>query len=203
MKTEHLQASRPEHVARAAALLRGGRIVAFPTETVYGLGARADNPEAVAQLQRLKRRPEGKEFALLISSPDDAGRWGDMSPAALALARAFWPGPLTLVVPDRRGGKVGLRCPAHEVTRDLVRRAGAPIAAPSANVSGLPPATTAQQVLETFDGRIAAVLDGGPAGLGVASTVVRVDGARVDVLREGAIPEAALRAVVAGVRPLP
>ncbi|MCK4282781.1 MAG: threonylcarbamoyl-AMP synthase [Candidatus Brocadiae bacterium] len=193
MRTEVLRAGRREDMERAAALLRGGRIVAFPTETVYGLGARADDAAAVAELQRLKRRPKEKRFALLIASPGDALRCGAPGPAALALARVLWPGPLTLVIPDGKGGDVGLRCPDCEPTLELLRLVGTPLAAPSANLSGEPPAATAEQVLQVFDGRIAAVLDGGPSRLTVPSTVVRVLGAEVEVLREGAIPETQIR----------
>jgi len=193
MNTERLQADRPQDVARAAALLREGRIVAFPTETVYGLGARADEPSAVAELARMKRRPAGKKFALLIGSPDEARRYAAPGPAALALMRAFWPGPLTLVVPDGKGGDVGLRCPDHPVALELLRQVGTALAAPSANVSRRPAATTPPEVLEAFDGRIAAVLDGGPVEFGVASTVARVLDGEVEILREGAIPAEALR----------
>lgn len=197
MKTEHLQAGRPEDVARAAELLRKGRIVAFPTETVYGLGARADDPRAVAELSRLKQRPPEKKFALLVASPEDAARCGVPGPAALRLARAFWPGPLTLIVPDGRGGDVGLRCPGCAVTQDLLRQVGTAVAAPSANVTGQPPANTAGDVLRVFEDKIAAVLDGGPVKLGVASTVARVLDGEIEVLREGAIPTARLMEAMA------
>jgi L-threonylcarbamoyladenylate synthase len=200
MKTERLQADKPEDVARAAALLREGRVVAFPTETVYGLGARADDPDAVAELARLKRRPEDKRFTLLIASPDEARRYAAPGPVALALARAFWPGPLTLVVPDGRGGDIGLRCPEHPVALELLRRVGTAVAAPSANVSGRPAATTAAEVLEAFEGRIAAVLDGGPVELGIASTVARVLDGELEILREGAISESRLREAIRSTR---
>jgi len=196
MRTEILLADNPEHLARAAAHLRAGRLVAFPTETVYGLGAGADDADAVAELRRVKGRPEGKPFALLIADPADTNRYAVPGPAARKLAARFWPGPLTLVVPDGRGGEVGLRCPALEATRELVRLTGAPIAAPSANRSGGAPARTAEEALEAFGGLIAAVLDGGPARMGVASTVVRATADAVEILREGALNEQEVRAAL-------
>jgi L-threonylcarbamoyladenylate synthase len=177
-------------------MLRAGRIVAFPTETVYGLGARGDDAEAVAALRRIKNRPEGKKFSLLIASRQRMEEWARPGDAARRLAERFWPGPLTLVVPDGRGGDVGLRCPALDATRELLRLTGAPVAAPSANPSGEPPARDAEQVLRYFEGRIAAVLDGGPVELGVASTVVRLLDAELEVLREGSLPVEELRAAL-------
>jgi L-threonylcarbamoyladenylate synthase len=200
MKTELLLAARRVDIERAAAILRGGGVVAFPTETVYGLGARGDLPEAVEELYRVKGRPSDKRSALLIGPPEEAGRFAALGPTAVALIEAFWPGPLTLVLPDGHGGYVGLRCPDHPVTLELVRLAGAPLIAPSANVSGQPPATDARQVLAAFDGRIAAVLDGGPARLGVASTVVRVLEERMEILRPGAIPEGRFQEALARAR---
>ena len=190
MDTELLRAEDDTDLMRAAELLRAGQIVAFPTETVYGLGARADDAEAVARLVRVKGRPGDKKFTLLIASPDEAGRWGELGPAGRALAARFWPGPLTMVVPDGRGGDVGLRCPGCDVTRELLRLAGTAIAAPSANLSSRPPATDAAEVLSVFDGRIAAVIDGGLARIGRPSTVVRLSGCEVEVLREGALATA-------------
>jgi L-threonylcarbamoyladenylate synthase len=189
MRTEVLRADSPDHLARAAAHLRAGRLVAFPTETVYGLGARADDAGAVAELRRVKGRPDEKPFALLMAEPEEMERCAAPGPAARRLAARFWPGPLTLVVADGRGGTVGLRCPALEAARELVRLTGVPVAAPSANLSGQPPATSAQEVLRIFGGRIAAVLDGGEVGAGVASTVVRAIGDTAEVLRPGALAE--------------
>ena len=170
--------------------------MAFPTETVYGLGARADDAAAMDELRRVKQRPAGKEFSILIASPAEADRHAQMPPVAHALAAAFWPGPLTLVLPDGRGAAVGLRCPGHALTQDLLRRVGAPIAATSANLSGRPAATSAEEVLAALDGRIAAVFDGGPCAIGTASTIVRVAGAQVEVLREGAITAAEIKRAV-------
>ncbi|MFW6189785.1 MAG: L-threonylcarbamoyladenylate synthase [Planctomycetota bacterium] len=193
METERLQADDHGDLARAAALLRDGRIVAFPTETVYGLGARAGDAEALARLRHVKNRPEGKKFALLLAFPEWMAKWGDPDSRAEALAEAFWPGPLTLVVPDGAGGDVGLRCPDLESTREMLRLSGAAVAAPSANPAGQPPARDADQVLGYFEGRIAALVDGGPVELGVASTVVRLTGPELEVIRRGALPEQKIR----------
>ncbi|MFO8006495.1 MAG: L-threonylcarbamoyladenylate synthase, partial [Candidatus Brocadiia bacterium] len=152
MATEHLDADQDADVTRAAELLKRGRVVAFPTETVYGLGVRADSREALARLRRVKQRPVGKKFALLVASLEQAASWGELNGAARRLAEHFWPGPLTLVVPDGKGGDVGLRCPDCAVTRRLVGLTGVPVAAPSANLSGQPPACSAQEVLDVFGG---------------------------------------------------
>jgi len=196
MGTEILQADKPDGLAHAADLLRAGRIVAFPTETVYGLGARADDPEAVTQLRRIKRRGAEKPFSLLLADPQDAEHRGVMDARARALAESFWPGPLTLVVPDGKGGTVGLRCPGCDVARQLVSLVGVPLAAPSANLSGRAPARTAQEVMETLRGKIAAVLDGGETPGGRASTVVSLCGDDLEILRRGPVAEAQLRAAL-------
>jgi len=194
METLHLKARRQGDLETAASLLQGGGIVAFPTETVYGLGALADDPDAVRMLIRLKRRSREKKFALLIPDIHVCERYAaPLSDPARRLAERFWPGPLTLVLPDGRGGATGLRVPDCEPTRKLLRLTGGALAAPSANVSGRPPAKTATEVLEVFDGKIAGVLDGGPSRVGTASTVVRVRGAGLEVLRPGAISEEDLR----------
>jgi L-threonylcarbamoyladenylate synthase len=196
METERLNADDPEDVRRAAQLLRAGQVVAFPTETVYGLGARADDTAAMAELARLKDRPEGKEFARLVPDAFAARAWGRFDAVAGALAEAFWPGPLTLVVPACAGGEVGLRCPDCEVTRRMLALVRTAVAAPSVNASGRRPALTAADALAVFDGWIAAVLDGGPARLGKASTVVRVTEGKLETLRAGPVGGRALRRVL-------
>lgn len=197
MHTRVLDASKDEHIRAAGLLLREGQLVAFPTETVYGLGARADDDAAVKELLRVKKRPPDKKLTILIARPEDCGlHAAPLTRCAAALARAFWPGPLTLVVPDGRGGEVGLRCPDCEATRRMLAAAGVPVVAPSANVTGRPPAAGASEVLAVFDGRIAAVLDGGPARLGLPSTVVRVTGEQAEILRAGAISEEQIRAAL-------
>jgi len=188
MDTLRLNALKPEDVRTAARLLRDGKLVAFPTETVYGLGARADSLDAMRALYAVKRRPPEKRVTLLIADPQDSERYaGKLTETAAQLVQAFWPGPLTLILPAVDGGDVGLRCPDCEAARNMLREADVPVVAPSANISGEPPALSAEDVLEVLDGKIAAVLDGGPAQLGQPSTVVSVLSDDVEVLREGAI----------------
>ena len=178
-------------------MLRQGGLVAFPTETVYGLGARADDVDAIERLCRVKKRPHGKEFTLLIASPDTCALYAaPLEPVAEKLAGRFWPGPLTLVVADGKGGEVGLRCPDCEVTTRLLGLAGVAVVAPSANVSGEPDSVTAEQVMAVLGGRIDAVLDGGPARLGVPSTVVRVQSGSAEILREGALGRAEVTSAI-------
>jgi L-threonylcarbamoyladenylate synthase len=198
VRTEVLQSDDPDHLARAAALLVAGEVVAFSTETVYGLGVRGDDAEAVGRLYDLKGRPRDRKFTLLIASPDDMCRYAAPGPAARRLAERLWPGPLTLVVSDGKGGDVGLRCPDHAATRRMLQLAGMPVAAPSANLTGRQPATSAAEVLEVFKGRIAAVVDGGPARIGSPSTVVRVGKGGLEVLRAGALSESELHRALDG-----
>lgn len=194
-------------IAEAAALLRQGGLVALPTETVYGLAADATSGAAVAGIYAAKERPS---FNPLISHLPDlaaARRQGLFDANALALAKAFWPGPLTLVVPASpacevselaRAGldTVALRVPAHAVAHAVLQAAGRPIAAPSANRSGRISATSAEHVLADLDGRIDAVLDGGPTEVGVESTIVAcLDGAP-RLLRPGGVPRAAIEGVI-------
>ncbi len=177
-----------EVIARAAEVLRRGGLVAFPTETVYGLGASANSAAGEARLVAVKRRPPDKPFTLLAASAAQAE--GYVTPSALfsRLARRFWPGPLTIVAPAREGrGNVGLRVPAHPVPLALVRELGCPIFAPSANRSGEPPCTDAQSVAEALGDEVDVILDGGPAPGGRASTVVLVAGEELRILRPGPI----------------
>jgi tRNA threonylcarbamoyl adenosine modification protein (Sua5/YciO/YrdC/YwlC family) len=182
-----------EELARAGQVLRRGGLVAFPTETVYGIAVSADCAEAVTRLYALKSRPRTKPMTMMVADTAEVvARCGDLPPIARALMRRFWPGPLTLVVPDASGQVTGFRVPASPLARGLVREAGVPLLVPSANVSGHPPATTAEEVLRQFPDELDIVIDGGPSEGGVASTVVQVVGDRVEVLREGAIPESQL-----------
>lgn len=194
-------------IRRAAEVLRRGGLVAFPTETVYGLGADAFNAAAVRRIFAAKGRPADNPLIVHIASPDGitpelVSEW---PPAAAALARAFWPGPLTLVV--RAGHRVpavvtaglptvAVRCPAHDVARALIEASGRPVAAPSANRSGRPSATRAEDVWEDLAGRIDVLLDAGPAPVGVESTVVDVSGPRPRLLRPGGVPLEDLEAVL-------
>ena len=195
MNTVFLQADDEEDVRRAAELLRGGDVIGLPTETVYGLAARADDPDAVDRIYELKGRPREKKLSRLIPDPSAWRRFvRDLPPAAVALADEFWPGPLTLVVPGDSGDTIGLRCPDMEVTRRVLRMADVPVVAPSANLSGEPPAVTADEVMETFEGRIPAVVDGGRAPMEVSSTVVQVEtDGTLTILREGGLSEEEVR----------
>ena len=198
MRTLLLNAERDEDVLEAARLLRKGLVIAFPTETVYGLGARADDGAAMQYLMRVKERAPDKKMTILMPDRESAEAYAaQFNPAARALAAAFWPGPLTLVVDDGRQGAVGLRVPDLPATRRLLRAAGVPVAAPSANRSGRPPATTAGEVMREFEGLIPCVLDGGPARMKVASTGVEIAGDQVRILRAGALSEERIRAVLA------
>ncbi len=182
-----------EELSRAGAILRRGGLVAFPTETVYGIAVSARDPAAVDRLYAIKGRPRTKPMTVMVADTDPVLEIAqDPSPLALRLMRRFWPGPLTLVLPDREGRKTGFRLPAHPLAQGLVREAGVPLFVPSANRSGKPPATTAADVLEQFPTELDLVIDGGPAEGGVASTVVQVEGDELTLLREGAIPESRL-----------
>jgi protein-tyrosine phosphatase len=151
-------------------------------------------PDAVEGLYQLKGRPRTNPMTMMVAEIAPVlERCGDVSPTARDLMRRFWPGPLTLVLPTRDGRWTGFRLPAHPMARGLVREAGVPLLVPSANRSGEAPATTVDEVLEQFPTELDLVIDGGPANVGVASTVVKVDGEKLDVLREGAIPESRLR----------
>lgn len=185
-------------VDRAVELLTSGDLVAFPTETVYGLGADASNPNAVARVFEAKGRPAGHPLIVHLSSTQQMLEWAtDVDDRALALADAFWPGPLTLIVPSSgravsevTGGRstIGLRVPNHPVALDLLARFGGGLAGPSANRFGHVSPTTAQHVMADLDGRITAVLDGGPAHVGVESTIVEVlRGHPVALLRPGGV----------------
>ena len=194
-------------LGEAAAILRGGGLVAFPTETVYGLGADATEPAAVARIYAAKARPRFNPLIAHLPDARTARAEGAFDAAASRLAEAFWPGPLTLVVPAVPGTRVcdlaraglpsvALRVPGHALARDLLAAVGRPVAAPSANRSGRVSPTSAGHVLEDLSGRIAAVLDGGDTTIGVESTVLACLGGPPRLLRPGGIPRAALRDVL-------
>ena len=186
----------------AAELLRSGGLVAVPTETVYGLAANGLDSEAVKQIYEVKGRPAVKPLSLMVPGSDAMVRCCvEVPQAAYTLAEKFWPGPLTIilnasdVVPEivRAGGStVGLRCPDHPATLEVLRLADIPLAAPSANPSGAPSPKTAEDVLGYFDGKIAAVIDGGPCGIGTESTIVDLSRTPYRILRHGALPEDAV-----------
>jgi L-threonylcarbamoyladenylate synthase len=208
LKTKRLRAEMAADVARAAELLRTGGTVAFPTETVYGLGANALDATAVAKIFAAKQRPgwdplivhvEGREMLAQVSELPT----GDKGRVVAKLMDAFWPGPLTLLLPRTAAvpdavtaGRrlVGVRMPAHPVARELIRLAGVPIAAPSANRFGHTSPTTAEHVLADLDGRIDAVLDGGATSVGVESTVLDV--AARAIYRPGAVTATMISRVI-------
>ncbi len=194
-------------IAEAAAFLRAGQLVAFPTETVYGLGGDATEPAAVAAIYAAKTRPSFNPLISHLPDAEAARRQGVFDAAANTLAEAFWPGPLTLVVPASaqtevcdlaRAGlpSVALRVPGSEVARALLSAFGRPVAGPSANRSGRVSPTRAAHVLEDLNGRIAAVLDGGDTQVGLESTVVACLGGRARLLRPGGITRERLRDVL-------
>jgi L-threonylcarbamoyladenylate synthase len=187
-----MDAARPDPVAveAAARALRDGALVVFPTETVYGLAARADDAAALHLLRETKDRDAAKPLTLHL--PDVGAleaRFGPLSPPASRLVHRRLPGPLTLVLPDRgTGGSTGVRVPDHRVAEAVLRAAAVPVVATSVNRAGAPPAVTGSDAAAEAGGRAAVILDAGPCRIGIASTVVRVDGARVEILREGAVP---------------
>jgi L-threonylcarbamoyladenylate synthase len=194
-------------LAQAAAMLKEGQLVAFPTETVYGLGADATDAGAVAAIYAAKNRPSFNPLIAHYATADAA--FGDvtLNAAAERLAAAFWPGPLTLVLPRQPRAAVArlagagldtqaVRVPAHPVAHRLLAAVGRPVAAPSANLSGSVSPTTAEHVLDGLDGRIAAVIDGGACAVGLESTVVDLSGDRPALLRAGGVTLEALREVV-------
>lgn len=184
-------------IAEAAASLRAGKLVAFPTETVYGLGADATNPDAVLSIYETKGRPRFNPLIAHVADLQMAEKLAIFSPLARALAEKFWPGPLSIVVPLRPGhgladvataglDTVALRMPDHPVALALLRATGRPLSAPSANPSGKLSPTTAEQVRRGFSGKVP-VLDGGACKAGVESTIVAVDGETIIQLRAGAL----------------
>ncbi len=211
-----------EYLKEAAEALRSGEMVAFPTETVYGLGVNAQMEEAVKGLYSVKQRPEEKEFARIIADLGEINwlmeRVFASGGPARQLIERFWPGPLTIVFSGYNGavsasggpgGKkkdIGIRFPDHEVARDLIRLSGVPVLATSANISGEPPATDAQEVMASMGGKIKIILDGGPCRLKVPSTVIKVFLDRessattspYEILRVGAIPEEAINECLKG-----
>jgi len=194
MKTRLLQADAPGAVEEAAAALASGELVAFPTDTVYGLASGHDH---VRKLYVAKDRPKEKRIPVLLSDAANLEASALVTPAARALAEAFWPGPLTLVLVAPRRGTIAFRVPDQAVARRLIAASGGGLPVTSANRSGRPDARTAAAVIEQLDGRIALVLDGGATTGGVASTIVDCTTDQPRIIREGVISlaqiEAALR----------
>ena len=197
MKTIVLSAEDMNTAAIAANIIMQGGLVAIPTETVYGMGANGLDEAAVAKIFEVKGRPQDNPLILHIAGPEEIERYAHGVPqAAYTLAEKFWPGPLTMILPAKHivpkrttGGldTVGLRCPDCDVTREIIRLSGVPIAAPSANISGKPSTTTAEHVRHDHDGKIPLIVDGGPCRVGVESTIVDLTGKRPRLLRPGGV----------------
>ena len=198
-----------EIMQEAAALIRAGEVVSFPTETVYGLGADGLNPEAVAKIFAAKGRPNDNPLILHIAKKEDIAQLTTgLNATAKKLMEHFWPGPLTLIVnksaivPDAVSAgleTVAVRFPSNKSAQDFIRACGCPIAAPSANISGRPSPTNAQDVLEDMQGKVAGMLDGGNCGIGLESTVVDTTSAVPTILRPGGITYEMLTEVMGAV----
>ena len=186
-------------------IIREGGLVAFPTETVYGLGGNALDASAAKKIYAAKGRPSDNPLIVHVADPSEVEKYAaEVSPLARRLMDTFWPGPLTIVFPKKdcipmetSGGlsTIAIRCPRSEATRALIRAAGVPIAGPSANISTRPSPTTADDVLHDMNGRIAAVIDGGPCQIGLESTVVGIEGGKIVIYRPGGTTKEALSAI--------
>ena len=188
----------------AAALLRHGCLVAFPTETVYGLGGNATDATAAQKIYAAKGRPSDNPLIIHIADPADAERYAEVSETYHRLAEAFMPGPLTVILPKKdcipttvTGGldTVAVRCPSHPLARAVIRKAGVAIAAPSANLSGSPSPSCGAHVIHDLNGRVDAIIDGGECEIGLESTIIQLNGADATLFRPGAITADALRCV--------
>ncbi len=209
MDTQIITNPSEQELDMLASTLRNGELVSIPTETVYGLGANGLDPEAMDKIYAAKGRPSDNPLILHVPNSESIKPLvTEVSNTAQLLMDTFWPGPLTItlpksdLVPDRATGglpRVALRCPDHDGCRVLLQRAGIPIAAPSANISGRPSPTTAQDVYNDMNGRISYILDAGPCTIGVESTVVEVHDDKVIILRPGGITKAQLETVVSNV----
>lgn len=212
MKTEFIKIDDTKplvpQMSRAAEIIRRGGLVAFPTETVYGLGGNGLNAEASKAIYAAKGRPSDNPLILHIDEPTKAERYAVTNETYYALARRFMPGPLTVILPKKEivptsttGGldSVALRCPDNPIAHAFLVACDLPVAAPSANLSGKPSPTTAEHVRDDMDGRIEMILDGGSCEIGVESTIVKITDAGVTLLRPGAITVDMLREVVANV----
>ena len=200
MDTKIITNPSEQDIDTLARALRNGELVSIPTETVYGLGANGLDPEAMDKIYAAKGRPSDNPLILHVPNSESIKPLvTEISATAQALMDTFWPGPLTITLPTGGLPRVALRCPDHKVCRALLERAGVPVAAPSANISGRPSPTTAQDVYHDMKGRISYILDAGPCTIGVESTVVEVHDDKVIILRPGGITKAQLEGVVSTV----
>lgn len=203
IKTDGIQIDR-DALLLSAKTLREGGLVVFPTETVYGLGGDGTNAQAAQKIYVAKGRPSDNPLILHISTPDAAEAYAETNDTYYKLAKAFMPGPLTVILPKKEsvplsvtGGldTVAVRCPSHPIAQALLATTDLPIAAPSANLSGKPSPTCARHVIEDLDGRVDVIIDGGDCEIGLESTIIRLDGSNATLLRPGAITVDALRCV--------
>ena len=202
----------PSALKEAAMILRSGGLVVFPTETVYGLGGDGTNDSAAQKIYAAKGRPSDNPLIIHISKPDEAEKYAFTSDTYYKLAKAFMPGPLTVILPKKdtipfsvTGGlnSVALRCPSHPIAVQLISEAQIPIAAPSANLSGKPSPTCARHVIDDLEGRVDIIIDGGNCEIGLESTIVKLDGDAATLLRPGAITADALKCVCSEVKIAP
>lgn len=201
-----------DSLLRAASIIRGGGLVVFPTETVYGLGGDGTNAEAAKRIYAAKGRPSDNPLIIHVSAPEQAEEYAHTNDTYYKLAKSFMPGPLTVILPKKAsvpysvtGGleTVAVRCPSHPVARTLIETCGVPIAAPSANLSGKPSPTCARHVIEDLCGRVDMIIDGGDCEIGLESTIVKLDGDKAILLRPGAITADALQCVCSSVEIAP
>ena len=193
-----------ESIKLAAEIIKNGGLVVFPTETVYGLGGNGLDAEAAKKIYAAKGRPSDNPLIIHIAQPEEAEKYCFTNEYFYRLAKAFMPGPLTVILPKRdiipssvTGGldTVAIRVPSHEIARALIKEAGIPIAAPSANISGRPSPTKASYVAEDMNGRVDMIIDGGDCEIGLESTIIKLEGGKAILLRPGAITSDALKCV--------
>ena len=185
-----INAKRPEkgRIKFAARIIRRGGLVAFPTETVYGIAANLLDDDAIARLYKVKARPRAKPFTVHVADRKMMIRMGcKIAMDTKALIKKFWPGPLTIILEARTGKKIGFRMPDNRIALDLIKESGVPVVAPSANTSGKTPPKNAKDVSRYLDGKIDLVIDGGKTEVGIESTIVDLTSKPPRVLREGAI----------------
>lgn len=207
--TDPTEESAKKSLSKAARILKGGGLVVMPTETVYGLGGNGLDGTAAKKIYEAKGRPADNPLILHIEKPEDAEKYCHTSPLYFALAKAFMPGPLTVIMQKKdivpasvTAGldTVAIRCPEHKVANALIRQAGIPIAAPSANLSGKPSPTNAKYVFEDMNGRVDMIIDGGECEIGLESTIVMIENDSLTLLRPGAITYDALTLVCENVK---
>lgn len=199
-----LNETESEHISVAAEILKRGGLVAFPTETVYGLGGNASDKNAAEKIYAAKGRPSDNPLIIHVAEPEDAEKYAYTNELYYKLAKAFMPGPLTVILPKKEtvpkevtGGldTVAVRCPSHPLAKALIKAADTAIAAPSANLSGSPSPTCGEHVIRDMNGRIDAIIDGGASEIGLESTIIKLDEKKVTLLRPGAITADALLCV--------